>query len=446
MSWPREGDWAGWFGSASAEDAAWAVHLLLGGRIRRIDPGILRAALIEGFDLVPEIVDQSVDAVGDPALAMALIVDTLRTEAPAPAPCGLRSWMEQRLLPLARLEPAAQIDAIARWWPTADLVLLQVICRLVLGGTVRLPFAALRDALSAALGLPAEVITHRLLAPFAPTVADWERLIAPARGIPPSRRLAPVPEVLIDTPPADPSIPVTWALPGPTVQLVKRAGEVHLWADDARPRTAMFPEIAALAADLPDGTVFDGVLRPRAAARERLERQRLGPRQRATPVELQVTRIRAGRPGPFAPIEPLTGDPAALLAKARALGARGLRWIAPDADRVLPAPAQEVVATLVYLQAGPRLVASFALPVGDAWLPVAKAEVERGLYAWVKANAIERNGPVLVAPPVRRFRLIGALQAAPRRKAKLWLDAAEVIAETDAPPSALAELVGWLDG
>lgn len=442
MKWPADDNWTAFFAQAPPEDAAWAVHLLLGGRVKRIDAAVMRAALVETLDLPPEVVDQSVAAVKDPALAAALLFDTCCAGTTDDA--GLAEWMDQRLLPLARQTPDEQIANIARWWPTADLPTAKLVSRLILGGTVRLAFERLRDALATALALPRADITHRLLTPFAPTPADWARLTAPAVGTPPSARLPAMPRVEIAAPPAG-ALPLIWSTPGPAAQLVKRAGEVHLWASGARPQTAMFPEIAQRAAALPDDTVLDCVLRPRVAARERLERRRLSPRMRETPVSLVVTRVRSGDPGDFTLAERLDGAPDALLAQARVAGAAGLCWLGPDADYVMAAPAREVIATLVYLQIGRRFIASFAVQRGDDWLPIAKVEVGGALYGWVKANTIERNGPVRVVPPVRRFRLRGGLEAAPRRKAKLWLKGAEIVAETDAPAHRLVELEPWLD-
>src|SRR4029078_13052537 len=51
---------------------------------------------------------------------------------------------------------------------------------------------------------------------------------------------------------------VEWKWDGIRAQLVRRAGEVHLWSRGEELITYRFPEIVAAATHLPDGTVLDG--------------------------------------------------------------------------------------------------------------------------------------------------------------------------------------------
>src|SRR5207302_692278 len=51
---------------------------------------------------------------------------------------------------------------------------------------------------------------------------------------------------------------VEWKWDGIRAQLVRRAGEVHLWSRGEELITHRFPEIVAAASHLPDGTVLDG--------------------------------------------------------------------------------------------------------------------------------------------------------------------------------------------
>jgi len=76
---------------------------------------------------------------------------------------------------------------------------------------------------------------------------------------------------------------VEWKYDGIRAQLVKRAGQVWLWSRGEELVTEAFPELVALAHQLPDGTVIDGELmvwqdgRPGAFAllQQRLGRKRL---------------------------------------------------------------------------------------------------------------------------------------------------------------------------
>ena len=51
---------------------------------------------------------------------------------------------------------------------------------------------------------------------------------------------------------------VEWKYDGIRAQLVKRAGRVWIWSRGEELVTERFPEIVAVAAQLPDGSVLDG--------------------------------------------------------------------------------------------------------------------------------------------------------------------------------------------
>src|SRR4029078_2142172 len=75
---------------------------------------------------------------------------------------------------------------------------------------------------------------------------------------------------------------VEWKWDGIRAQLVRRAGEVHLWSRGEELITHRFPEIVAGASHLPDGTVLDGEVLafrddrplPFAALQQRIDRQK----------------------------------------------------------------------------------------------------------------------------------------------------------------------------
>ena len=75
---------------------------------------------------------------------------------------------------------------------------------------------------------------------------------------------------------------VEWKWDGIRAQLVRRAGEVHLWSRGEELITHRFPEIVAAASHLPDGTVLDGEVLafrddrplPFAALQQRIGRQK----------------------------------------------------------------------------------------------------------------------------------------------------------------------------
>ena len=86
---------------------------------------------------------------------------------------------------------------------------------------------------------------------------------------------------------------VEWKWDGIRAQLVRRAGAVHLWSRGEELITHRFPEIAAAATRLPDGTVLDGEVLafrddrplPFSALQQRIGRQKqVAQMARAVPV------------------------------------------------------------------------------------------------------------------------------------------------------------------
>src|SRR5262249_9751600 len=86
---------------------------------------------------------------------------------------------------------------------------------------------------------------------------------------------------------------VEWKWDGIRAQLIRRGGQVWLWSRGEELITARFPEIAAAATNLPDGTVLDGEVlafaegrpMPFSALQQRIGRQRqIAQIMRAVPV------------------------------------------------------------------------------------------------------------------------------------------------------------------
>ena len=95
------------FRSAPADDAAWAVYFLAGGRPRRIvNTRELRAASQRATGLPEWLFDASYQAVGDLAETMALLLPAPSgDDSPVTDKQGLAGWMTDRILPL-RDQPA----------------------------------------------------------------------------------------------------------------------------------------------------------------------------------------------------------------------------------------------------------------------------------------------------------------------------------------------------
>jgi len=293
---------ARYYASASPADAAWATYFLAGGKPRQSVPSaVLRDAAIEASLLAPWLFEECYQAVGD-------FAETLAHVLPPPARVsdrGLADWVAR----LAALRGADPADAKARLiadWDELDWNGRFLMIKLIGGGfRVGVSRLLVTRALAAHAGLDPKTVAQRLIGYTniaAQHDADaFRALIAPegdARGV----RGHPYPFFLAHQLNADPSslgAPqdwiVEWKWDGIRAQLVARGGEVWVWSRGEELVTDRFPEIAALGARLPPGTVVDGeivawrddVPQPFAALQTRIGRKTLTPKVlAATPVAL----------------------------------------------------------------------------------------------------------------------------------------------------------------
>lgn len=270
-----------------------------------------------------------------------------------------------------------------------------------------------------------------------------------------------------------------WKWDGIRLQLIRRHGEVALWSRGEERLDGRFPEIEAAAAQLPRDCVLDGELLawrpgdtnvlPFTALQKRIQRLRPGPKTLAdTPVRVQAYDLLElegedwrGRPQAErrAGLEALLADAqtagrivlsprieagswtqaAALRDGARERGVEGLML------KRLSSPYQAgrrrgdwwkwkidpltIDAVLLYAQSGhgrrSTLYTDYTFGVwdGDALVPVAKAYSgldDREILAldkWIRANTLERFGPVRSVTPGQVFELgFEAVNASSRHK------------------------------
>jgi len=267
-----------YFASAPAADAAWAAYFLAGGKPRQTVPTAVMVgtacavAAIDGW-----LFDACYQAVGDLAETIAHVLplrDDLRDTAPGDA--GLAEWIEQRLLPMRGQAPAAQADALRRWWQQLDDSEAFLLIKLI-GGAFRVGVSKLlvQRALAQVAGLDAKLVAQRMMgytdARTPPNPARYRALLAApdaqrtGDGGQPypfflAHQLGVTPEAF-DTalgPAAD--WLVEWKYDGIRAQAVKRAGRVWLWSRGEELVSETFPDALKPLAALPDGTVLDGEL------------------------------------------------------------------------------------------------------------------------------------------------------------------------------------------
>jgi DNA ligase-1 len=253
-----------YFRDASPSDAAWAVSFLVGRRPKRlVKSGDLRAWAAEAAGVPDWLFEESYSQAGDLAETISLLVP--ESEASS-APVSLSYWVEEKLLTLARLDPALQREALREVWATLRGPARFVFNKLITGAfRVGVSDGLVVRALAQVSGVNADAISHRLMGQWEPSGAWYARLMHP------------------DTDDADWSRPypfylaypmegeltalgearewqVEWKWDGIRAQLVRRRGKTLLWSRGEELLAGRFPEVEQTAEFLPDGTVIDGEL------------------------------------------------------------------------------------------------------------------------------------------------------------------------------------------
>ena len=260
-----------YFRAAPAEDAAWAVYFLAGGKPRQVVPtAVLRDAACQAAGVDAWLFEECYQAVGDLAETIAHILPPGAAES-----ClGLSAWMHDRLLPLRGLPPAEQSARLADCWNELGAAGRFLLVKLIGGGfRVGVSRLLVQRALAEASGLDAQLLAQRMVgwtdARSTPSAQRYADLVAPAgQGAEAGKAGGqPYPFFLAHALQDEPATLgdvgqwlIEWKYDGIRAQLVKRGGQVWIWSRGEELVTERFPEVVALAASLPDGTVLDGEL------------------------------------------------------------------------------------------------------------------------------------------------------------------------------------------
>ena len=307
----------GYFASAPAEDAAWAVYFLAGGRPRQLVPTRVLRELAGALAGLPDwLFEESYQAVGDLAETISLLLPESHQQDQE----GLAHWVENHLLPLRGLPPEDIQQRLPPLWTRLDRPSLMLCLKLITGSfRVGVSKLLVTRALAQLAELDAKRVAQRLVGytdiSHRPTAASYQQLIAPESADEHSQRGGqPYPfflahplqapteqfEALLG-PPGDWQI--EWKWDGIRAQVVKRDGQLWVWSRGEELVTERFPELQSLAQTLPDGVVLDGeilvwkpgttdadlAVQPFALLQQRLGRKTLGKKLLSeAPVVLQA--------------------------------------------------------------------------------------------------------------------------------------------------------------
>ncbi|MEO7916923.1 MAG: ATP-dependent DNA ligase [Dokdonella sp.] len=250
-----------YFSSVAPADAAWAVQVLAGRKLKRlVRSSELRelAAQASGYPLW--LVDESYSHVGDLAETIDLLLPDA-TESTDDTP--VHQWIEQRLSPLPKLGEEERAAQLLAWWRSLPDVERFVMIKLLTGSLrVGVSQRLVVQALSKISGIETAQIAHRLGGDWKPTAKGFGALIDPdARARidqPYPFFLASPLEQSADALGAREEWIAEWKWDGIRAQLLRRGDSVQLWSRGEERLDGRFPELESAALDLPEGIAVDG--------------------------------------------------------------------------------------------------------------------------------------------------------------------------------------------
>lgn len=500
---------ARYFHEAPPADAAWATYMLSGRRLKRfIGPALLKRWLIDEAALPEWLIDESYSSVGDLAETIALLTAG-SAHAESSDDTSLADWIEERLLPLRDEDEDLQRRTIVGWWrelPYRQCFLLNKL----LTGELRVGVSQLlvTRALAEVTGIERTELAGRLMGDWQPGAMFWQTLHAAES--PRTDPAVPYPFFLASPLEGEPSQlgersswQAEWKWDGIRGQLIRRAGECHLWSRGEEKITERFPEIVDAAASLPDGAVLDGEVvawkdgrvQPFALLQQRIGRKKLtatilesvpvrflaydlleldGSDVRAEPLRERRGQLETllATASPLIRISPLvTAATWEQLAEARAASrarnVEGLMLKALDSGygigrqrgawwkwKIEP---HSFDAVMIYAQPGQgrrsNLYTDYTfgvwrdqelVPVAKAYSGLSNPEVEQ-LDRWIRAHTVEKFGPVRSVEPTQVFELAyEGIAASGRHKSGIALRFPRILRWRTDKPAAEADTLANL--
>ena len=458
---------AEYFATAEADDAAWAAWFLTGHRPRQAVPTKrLHTWAAELAQIPLWLFEECYDAVGDLGETIALVLPRARHASDIPLHAWIGERLLP-LRELAEAEQKARLagywDDLAG---TERFVFNKLITGNFRVGVSAL---LVMRAIAQSFGIDAKVVAHRLAGEWSPSARLWEQLVDAASGETQRSHPYPffLAHPLEGDPTqlgAREEWLAEWKWDGIRAQLIRRGETTALWSRGDEPIAPQFPEIMADAARLPhcvlDGEILawkDGNVMPFAALQKRLGRKDPGRKilaeapviflafdllewegedWRARPLTERRARlgdiVHSIPGGSRFQVSSLVRAPswealAAARAESRSRGTEGLMLKRADSPYGVGRPRgtwwkwkiepYTLDAVLIYAQKGHGKRASlytdytFGLWDGAELVPFAKAysgltdEEIREVDAFIRANTLERFGPVRTVKPELVFEL-----------------------------------------
>ena len=282
---------ARYFREAPPADAAWALWVLTGRRLKRLLSVRQLVDWTRELTGIPDwMLSECYAVVGDLAETISLLLDTSQAAGPSDVPLSV--WMAERIVPLRSLDGAAQRERVLQLWSGLSRQELFLVNKLLTGELrVGVSETLVIRALAQVAGLPAPVVAQRLMGEWTPSAELFAGVLGPGQAADDVSR--PYPFFLASPLEGDPAELgdraewlAEWKWDGIRGQLIRRAGRTFLWSRGEELIGERFPELLEAAARLPDGVVLDGEVMaygeaeplPFARLQRRIGRKTLTPR------------------------------------------------------------------------------------------------------------------------------------------------------------------------
>lgn len=253
-----------YFREALPVDAAWGLYFLSGGRLRgTVNTRAMREAVMDQTGVSKWMLDECYDSVGDLSETISLLLSN--DEDPGSSE-PLHEMVERRIVPLIGADGQRTRQMLIDTWRRLDDRQKFVFHKLVRGNfRLGVQRALVLRGLSAAIGVDAKLLAHRIAGGFEPTERAFKALSHTGTDAEASR---PFPFCLahqLDWPVEELGRVSDWQIEykwdGIRAQILRRGGlsrGVAIWSRGEEPIEHQFPEIEAAARSLPLGTVLDG--------------------------------------------------------------------------------------------------------------------------------------------------------------------------------------------
>jgi DNA ligase 1 len=252
---------AAYLQSASADDAAWAIYLLSGNKIKQVMPSKQIRALVAAKASIPDwLLDETYTWIGDLAETLSAVV-----HSDSKATIGsLTSWIER----ISQIRSMTAVDQNVAMESLLDEVTDEdrfVLMKLLTGSMrVGVSQGLVIRAIAQHSGIAAEMITHRMMGDWQPSASFYHRLIDP--NTTDSASSQPYPFALanpIEGPPEAignvSDFLIEWKWDGIRAQLIRRGGVTYLWSRGEERLDNKYPEVE-LASEVLTDCVLDGEL------------------------------------------------------------------------------------------------------------------------------------------------------------------------------------------